>query len=116
MTEYRKPAPHGDRFPDKNAALIRRSTAQSTAAAGGFVRRRQAATRVAPLECGCPDPWAHRCFRPEPSETMIDAYTSTVEMLAALGYPAAPLVPELRGLWRRGDREAVSSVTSRWVI
>ena len=47
---------------------------------------------------------------------MIDAYTSTVEMLAALGYPAAPLVPELRGLWRRGDREAVSSVTSRWVI
>ena len=47
---------------------------------------------------------------------MVDAYAAAEELLGSLGYPAAPLVPELRAMWRRGERAMVSSVTSRWVI
>jgi hypothetical protein len=29
---------------------------------------------------------------------------------------AAPLLPELRRLWRSGDRELVAAITAHWVV
>ena len=52
----------------------------------------------------------------EPTDKQIDAYAATVELLDSLGFPAAPLLPEMRGLWRRGEHQLVSAVTSRWGV
>jgi hypothetical protein len=45
-----------------------------------------------------------------------DAYREALEHLELIGYPAAPLVPELRHLWRRGgsDRTLAEATLRRW--
>lgn len=124
MTTTRKPAPEGSRFArvripgNKNTATTAEPRyVDSTAVTGQFTCRRQAAQRLARLECGCADPWTHRCGdRPDATDREIDAYAAAAELLASLGYPPAPLLPELRGLWRRGERGLVASVTSRWAV
>jgi hypothetical protein len=66
--------------------------------------------RMEPLpHCGCiqnPLTDRHRCDG-EISDVMAEAYAAAVEHLRAQGLQAAPLVPELRALWRHGghDRE-----------
>lgn len=80
-------------------------------------RRRRAATQRLPiLGCGCADPWIHRCRRDDPTPARVAGYAATVQLLDELGYPAAPLVPELRAMWRQGDRHLVASVTTRWAV
>ena len=49
---------------------------------------------------------------------LVVAEVAVVEHLSQLGYPAAPRIPELRALWRRGpsERRLVSAVTTRWDV
>lgn len=70
-------------------------------------RRREAARRVPPLACGCPDPWPCRCTEPPLSELALDGWASAARHLRSTG--RTPLLPleVLRALHRRGgaDRE-----------
>lgn len=81
-------------------------------------RRRATSRRLAPLRCGCADPWTCRCRPSEPSELEIDAYAATLAHLDAIGLTAAPQVSELRALWRRGgqQRRVAQSVTQHWEV
>lgn len=123
MTITRKPAPEGSRFARVRIPVNKNTAAEtepcytnSSSTQEQFARRHQAAQRLALLDCECVDPWIHTCNRREPTDRQIDAYAAAAELLTSLGYPPAPLLPELRGLWRRGERGLVSSVTSRWVV
>ena len=81
-----------------------------------YRNRHQAAVRLPQLGCGCRDPWLCRCDAPEPSEKAVEGYAATVELLHSLGYPPAPLVAEMRALWRRGrdERRMVQQVAQHW--
>jgi hypothetical protein len=84
----------------------------------GLRRRRDAALRLPPLgPCGCiRDPLRdHRCGD-EITETMVTAYHDAAQHLLHLGLLPAPLLPELRALWRRGERDLVAEITSRWEL
>jgi hypothetical protein len=80
--------------------------------------RARAAARLRRLDCGCADPSRHLCAVEEPTEVQVDAYAASVEHLGRIGYPAAPRLPELRALWRRGPkgRRLVSAVTTSWEV
>lgn len=81
------------------------------------IRRRRAATQRLPfLGCGCADPWTHRCRCDDATPARVAGYVATVQLLDELGYTAAPLLPELRAIWRRGDRHLVASVTTQWAV
>jgi len=80
-------------------------------------RRRAAAQRLPFMGCGCSDPWVHRCrYDGHPTPARVAGYIATVQLLGDLGYPAAPLLPELRAMWQQGDRSLVASVTTRWAV
>lgn len=82
------------------------------------LRRRRAAAQRLPLwDCGCADPWGrHSRHGGDVTPALVAGYADAVRLLDELGYPAAPLLPELRAAWRRGDRELVASVTTRWAV
>jgi len=50
--------------------------------------------------------------------TMISGYRDAAEHLLHLGLLPAPLLPEMRALWRRGPEEQrlVAEITSRWEL
>lgn len=73
-------------------------------------RRRDASRRIV-----AGDPW--RRYDPgEPSERLVDGYRDALVHLDLLGLTAAPRIPEMRALWRRGgaDRLIVTHVAKRW--
>jgi hypothetical protein len=86
----------------------------------GFHCRADAARRLPPLRCGCTDPWLCPCGNQpaEPSQRTVDAYAAALRHLKAAGLAGAPLVPELRAMWRRGgdDRRMVGEVDGGWVV
>lgn len=69
-------------------------------------RRRAAAARCVPLDCGCgPDPWLCRCTEPPLSHVVVDGWrASALHILAAGLMPRLP-VEVLRALYRRGGRD-----------
>lgn len=73
-------------------------------AADALRRRRRAAYRMVPLDCGCltRDPWVCRCTAPPLSEPMVDAGRDAA--LHVLEHGDIPLleIEVLRALWRRG--------------
>lgn len=73
----------------------------------GWKRRRPAARRVVPLDCGCHDPLPCRCSEPPLSEKSIDAGRDGALHLLADGYVPLLKVEVLQALYRRGgdDRE-----------
>jgi hypothetical protein len=73
----------------------------------GWKRRRRAARRVVPLNCGCPDPFPCRCSDPPLSDKMIDAGRDSALHLLADGYVPLLKTEVLQALYRRGgeDRE-----------
>jgi hypothetical protein len=48
----------------------------------------------------------------------VDGYAEAVRHLHDHGLVAAPLIPELRAMWRRSadDRKVVQQITSRWLV
>ncbi|WP_232021891.1 hypothetical protein [Mycobacterium basiliense] len=69
-------------------------------------RRRVAAARSVPLDCGCRDPLPCRCTQPPLSEHAVDSWIDTILHLLVVA-DAIPSVPfeVLRELWRRGGAD-----------
>ncbi len=65
-------------------------------------RRRQAALRSTPLNCGCRDPFGCRCTEPPLSKQALDAWRHAAEHLLETG--DTPIVPleVLKCWWRNG--------------
>ena len=70
-------------------------------------RRNQAARRVAPLDCGCADPWPCRCTEPPLSDHALDGWRDAA--LRVLFSGQLPLLPieVRRALWKRGGPDRV---------
>lgn len=70
-------------------------------------RRRRAAERLAPLDCGCSDPWPCRCTEPPLTDRALDGWRDAAGHLFDAG--KTPLLPleVLQALYRRGgyDRD-----------
>ena len=77
-------------------------------------RRRAAAARSLPLDCGCRDPYPCRCTSPPLSDTAVDGWRDAAQHVLATG--RIPLLPlEIRrALWRRGGTDrALAEVLHR---
>jgi hypothetical protein len=70
-----------------------------------WFRRRRAAERLVPLDCGCRDPWPCRCSRPPVSEKTIDAGAQAARHLLDCGQVPLLEIDVLRALWRRGGTD-----------
>ncbi|PEG58592.1 hypothetical protein CQY21_21580 [Mycolicibacterium boenickei] len=68
-------------------------------------RRRKAAHRCQPLECGCQDPWICRCHDPELTDQQIEAAINAAELLLQHGLMPLFTIPTRRALWRVGRRD-----------
>lgn len=70
-------------------------------------RRRDASRRLPVLDCGCSDPWLHRCTPPSLSEKMVDAGRDAARHLLDIGYPPILRPDTLTALHARGgdDRQ-----------
>jgi len=78
-------------------------------------RTREAWRRRPWLDCGCTD--TCRCnFKDHPTPTRVDAYADACRYLQHHGLLPAPLIPEMREMWRRGDRDIVQDITTQWVV
>jgi hypothetical protein len=82
-------------------------------------RGRRAASQR--MESWCPncrtaDPWVCRCYDAPLTEKMITGYREAALHLAAYGLLAAPRVPEMRVMWRRGgdDQRLVRGIAEQW--
>jgi hypothetical protein len=72
----------------------------------GWLRRRRAAQRLMPLDCGCADPWPCRCRRADPlTDHQVDGWRAAALDIIEDGH--APIVPVevVRRLWKRGGRD-----------
>jgi hypothetical protein len=65
-------------------------------------RRHQAARRLPPLDCGCPDPWPCRCSDPPLTHRQIDAGRMAAEHILRGGRIPLLEIEVLQALWRRG--------------
>lgn len=70
-----------------------------------LTRRRKAAQRLVPLDCGCPDPWPCRCTDPPLSNRMIDAGRDAATHILDGGHVPLLEIEVLRALWRRGGAD-----------
>jgi hypothetical protein len=70
-------------------------------------RRRLAARRLPPLDCGCPDPWPCRCTLPPLTGHRVDSGRDAALHVLAGGHVPLLEIEVLQALWRRGgtDRE-----------
>jgi hypothetical protein len=70
-------------------------------------RRRHAAARSVPLDCGCRDPYVCHCTEPPLSEHAIESWRRTALHLLGAGHvPFLPLEAR-RALWKRGGADRV---------
>lgn len=88
-----EPAPRQDRPATKNTLSQQ------------LTRRRHAAQRSEPLDCGCSDPWICRCHDPELTDRQIEAAINAAEYLLAHKLPPLLTIPVRRALWRAGRRD-----------
>lgn len=106
MSAQKKPAlHHQDR--SVNTHTTQKFISDSTA------RRRQAAHRCEPLDCGCRDKWTCRCDdNPEPTPQLTEAAITAAEYLQHHGLPPIFSVAQGRALWRAGRRDLAVLVTT----
>jgi hypothetical protein len=94
-----------------NEAAPSKSTATDSRQSNGVAawkRRHEAARRVVPLDCGCPDPWPCRCSDPPLSEKMIDAgRDAALHILEFTNRVPLLEIEVLQALWRRGGDDRV---------
>jgi hypothetical protein len=107
-TQERPPAPHGEP-PSKTSHRQATESNLKVAPAvhsGQINRRRDAALRLLPLDCGCRDPWPCTCTSPPLSAHTIDSFRDAA--IHVLGAGCTPLLPieVMRALWRRGGADA----------
>lgn len=96
------------RRPGQPAALSESGTCESSALTRQLQRRRDAAKRSVPLDCGCRDPWICKCTRPPLTERALDGWRDAARHVLATG--EIPLVPieVRRALWRRPADRALA--------
>lgn len=92
-----------------------------TAIAVQLRRRRAASYGLPPWRdaCSCRDPWICRCDEPAtPSDRLAEAYEAAAESLLHVGMTPAPFLPEMRVMWRKGQRsrELVQSIAEHWQV
>lgn len=99
MSARKRPAPPQDQpFPHHQTNRYHQSS--------GWERRRDAAARSVPLDCGCRDPWVHRCApEPDPTERTTEAAVHASHHLLDHGLPPLFSIATCRALWRAGHRE-----------
>jgi hypothetical protein len=68
-------------------------------------RRRDAARRLIPLDCGCTDPWPCRCTQPPLSDRMIDAGRDAALHVLDTGQIPLLELEVLQALYRRGGMD-----------
>ena len=85
----------------------------------GLARRRDAASRLAPLACGLSDPWRCRCGDGlKPSGRELDAAVKAFLLLESRGLP--PMVARedkavVTGLWwQNGPRRGLAERVAKW--
>ncbi len=68
--------------------------------------------------CRTADAWICRCYDAPLTEKMVDGYRDAALHLAAHGLLAAPRIPEMRTLWKRGgdDQRLVCAIAERWEV
>ncbi|WP_254072914.1 hypothetical protein [Rhodococcus rhodochrous] len=108
-----RPADHG--AAPELAAYSSLTDFHGTSVKAQLARRRSAIHRLPPLECGCVDPWWHRCNEPGPSQRRTDALTAAAAHLLDVGLTPIMPVDDLRELWRRGgpERRLAATVAER---
>jgi hypothetical protein len=76
-----------------------------------LARRRAAAKRHVPLDCGCRDPWPCRCSEPPLSDNAIEGWRAAIERTLPIGPPVVP-IEVLQRLHRNGgtDRQLAQRV------
>ena len=84
-------------------------SARSIARAHGPVcwhRRHDASVRLAPLDCGCPDPWLCSCTEPALTNRTVDGYADAARFIRdSTGCTPLLSVHILRALHRRGGAD-----------
>jgi hypothetical protein len=85
MPTDKEVGPQGATPRDTDTETSHQTTGTSDSRAG-LRRRRQAALRLPPVDCGCVDPWLCRCSRPPLSEKMIDAGADAAHHLLEIGF------------------------------
>lgn len=100
------PGPTTSSAPTAPSSRCTHATATGSQGICAARRRRQAAARLMPLDCGCADPWTCHCsVRPPLTEPSLSALAAAATHLREMGL--LPLVPAepLRALWRAGWQE-----------
>lgn len=93
------------RRPGESAAPTPTGNCQSNDVHAQLHRRRAAAQRVVPLDCGCPDPWPCWCNEPPLSDRMVDAGRDAALHILNVGEIPLLEVETLRALYRRGGMD-----------
>lgn len=79
-------------------------SAQTTALGRQLRRRREAALRLVPLDCGCSDPWLCHC-----DDVLTDsearAWIAAIDHLTRLGLIPLVDIETCRALWRHGEHD-----------
>lgn len=70
-------------------------------------RRRGAADRSVPLDCGCRDPWPCRCDEPPLTERAVDSWRDTALHVLRTGHVPVLPIEARRALWKRGGADRV---------
>ena len=95
------------RLAGNEAASIKSTATDSHQHSGvaAWKRRHSARQRVAPLDCGCRDPWPCRCTEPPLTDRQIDAGRDAAEHILNNGQVPLLEFEVLRALWRRGGAD-----------
>jgi hypothetical protein len=103
--EREGPGPSPGTGPNHKALADTTTNTADLTALAQLRTRRQASYRLAPLDCGCRDPWPCRCTQPPLSEHALESWRVTAEyLLATAGMPVVPIEVR-RAWWRRGGRD-----------
>ena len=114
MSAYEsRPAGHG--AAPELAASSSLTEFHGTSVKAQLARRRSAIYRIAPLVCGCVDPWLCRCDAPELSERGIDGLSAAIAHLLDAGLTPVVPIDDLRAVWCRGgtERRLAAAVAER---
>lgn len=118
MAKRNGPGPKSEAIPNETTTTSHHHEAgghSNHTAVPGHQRWRNQVRRMPRLDCGCSQPC--RCsHKSHPTDRRVAGYREAIAHLDAAGLTAAPLLPELRRLWRAGDRQLVAAVTTRWEV
>jgi hypothetical protein len=105
MPTDKEVGPQGGTPRDTDTETSSRQTTGTSDSRAELRRRRAAALRLPPLDCGCVDPWLCRCDRPPLSERWVDAGAVGARHILEIGFVPLLEPAVLRALHARGGRD-----------